>query len=117
MIVPPSAGDWTARVDPTKLRNRKFNTGKSAKTAAAGGGGGPNQVDNAIWLETPEQKRQRLADEVMGVQRKVGRKGPEAAEAGPSKEDEIAARRIREYNVSISLHWLCPCGKRADFSD
>src|SRR5436305_9637370 len=30
MIVPPSNGDWSARADPTKLKARKFDTGKGA---------------------------------------------------------------------------------------
>ena len=98
MLAPPSHSDWTSRLDPTKLRNRKFNTGKGAK--------GPSQsgsTDNRLWTETPEQKRQRLADEVMGT------KKPAQMEEGPKKpprneaEDRETERKIREYNVSDSL--------------
>ncbi|KAL8708309.1 MAG: hypothetical protein Q9220_006784 [cf. Caloplaca sp. 1 TL-2023] len=104
MLVPPSQSDWTARIDPTKLRNRKFNTGKGAKappppssTKRRGGGGD----DTALWTETPEQKRQRLQDEVMGAKKPAqlvdyagdGREGRVDEEEGRETE-----RRIREFN-------------------
>jgi hypothetical protein len=94
MLVPPKDEDWSSRVDPTKLRNRKFNTGKGGKAPAQQSGG-----VSSIWTETPEEKRQRLADEVMGVRK------PAAAEEQPATkkpiQDEETARRIREYNVSL----------------
>lgn len=94
MLAPPSGDDWSSRFDPTKLKNRKFNTGKGAKNASAGSGG-----ISAIWTETPEEKRQRLEDEVMG------RKDPARMAKSSSKVDkndaeaEATARRIQEYNV------------------
>ena len=94
MLVPPKDEDWSSRVDPTKLRNRKFNTGKGAKAPTQKPGG-----VSSIWTETPEEKRQRLADEVMGVRK------PATAEEQPAArkpiQDEDTARRIREYNVSL----------------
>jgi hypothetical protein len=90
MLVPPSDSDWGSRVDPTKLKNRKFASGKGAKAPATKSG------ISAIWTETPEQKRQRLEDEVMG------RKDASSdAQPKPRKDDAEAAetaRRIREYN-------------------
>lgn len=93
MLLPPKQDDWSARADPTKLKNRKFNTGKGSKAPAQKGGG-----DNALWTETPEQKRQRLEDEVMGV-KKPAQLGPEK-KADQWKEEEAreTQRRIREYN-------------------
>ena len=94
MLVPPKQDDWSARVDPTKLKNRKFNTGKGSKAPPQKGGG-----DNALWTETPEQKRQRLEDEVMGV-KKPAQLGPEDKKASRSEaEAKETRRRIREYNV------------------
>ena len=94
MLVPPKQDDWSARVDPTKLKNRKFNTGKGSKAPSQKGGG-----DNALWTETPEQKRQRLEDEVMGV-KKPAQLGPEDKKDGRSEaEARETQRRIREYNV------------------
>lgn len=93
MLVPPKQDDWSSRVDPTNLRNRKFNTGKGSKAPAAKGGG-----EDAVWTETPEQKRKRLEDEVMGVKRPA-QLGPEEKR---SARDEAAQRemdsKIREYN-------------------
>jgi hypothetical protein len=91
MLVPPKDSDWGSRVDPTKLKNRKFASGKGAKAPAEKTG------ISAIWTETPEQKRQRLEDEVMG------RKDPSASAKSkkPRKDDaeaEATARRIAEYN-------------------
>jgi hypothetical protein len=98
MLVPPSDSDWTSRVDPTKLKNRKFASGKGAKAPAERGGGGIS----AIWTETPEQKRQRLADEVLGRKDAAASSreaaGPAARRLEESQEDLETARRIREYN-------------------
>jgi hypothetical protein len=91
MLLPPTDSDWSSRVDPTKLKNRKFASGKGAKAPAEKSG------ISAIWTETPEQKRQRLEDEVMG------RRDPSSASESkkPRKDDaeaEATARRIQEYN-------------------
>src|SRR5437764_1189639 len=64
MLAPPKHGDWTTRVDPTKLRNRKFNTGKGAKAPTHGSG-----EMGSLWTETPEEKRKRLEEEVLGVRK------------------------------------------------
>lgn len=90
MLAPPTSGDWTSKVDPTKLKNRKFNSGK---------GGGQGKEVAAIWTETPEQKRKRLQDEVMGVSSASG--GSSGPKPQDNARDEETARRIREYNVSI----------------
>jgi hypothetical protein len=94
MLVPPTDSDFTSRVDPTKLKNRKFASGKGAKAPAEKSG------ISAIWTETPEQKRQRLADEVLG-RAEVATSSSSKSKAKPegeSKKDEATARRIREYN-------------------
>ena len=92
MLVPPRQDDWSSRVDPTKLKNRKFNTGKASKAAGQKGG------DDALWTETPEQKRQRLEDEVLGV-RKPAQLGPEEkTDRWKEEEARETERRIREYN-------------------
>lgn len=103
MLIPPSADDWTARVDPTKLRNRKFNTGKGSKAPVPTGRGAGGE-QHALWTETPEQKRQRLEDEVMGVKKPAQLGGPEKEAAGwREAESRETSRRIQEYNVSAVI--------------
>jgi hypothetical protein len=107
MLVPPQRDDLAARADPAKLRARKFNTGKGAKApASAEGGGGIG----GLWTETGEEKRRRLADEVMGirpaahldagasagVEKPGGEGGRNVAEVRATDE------RIRAYNVRLS---------------
>ena len=93
MLVPPKQDDWSSRVDPTKLRNRKFNTGKGSKAPAQQSGG-----ENALWTETPEQKRQRLEDEVLGV-KKPAQLGPETKkDVWKEQEARETRKRIEEYN-------------------
>jgi hypothetical protein len=58
MTLPPTQDDLAARLDPTKPRARKFNTGKSA---------GQHGGMSSAWTETPEQKLKRLQDEALGV--------------------------------------------------
>jgi hypothetical protein len=93
MLAPPTDNDWASKVDPTKLKNRKFQTGKGAKAPAQKSG-----VDS-MWTETPDQKRQRLADEVMGVA-KTAEASSDALSGQNKAEAEATARRIQEYNVS-----------------
>lgn len=97
MLVPPSDSDWTGRVDPTKMKNRKFATGKGSKAPAEKSG------ISAIWTETPEQKRQRLEDEVLGrkdkaVNSKSSGAGDKILRDRQAEEDAAKARRVREYN-------------------
>jgi hypothetical protein len=94
MIVPPSNSDWSARVDPTKLKARKFNTGKGSNAASQGATTGE---DNK-WTETPSEKRARLEREIMGI--------TDASAAKPKLHPQDSAKaaatsqKIREYTVS-----------------
>lgn len=96
MLLPPTPDDRTSLADPTKLKNRKFNTGKGSKAAARNGDGAA--ADNTLWTETPEQKRQRLADEVMGVVKRPARS--EGKRDGGRGEEEVreTQRRIKEFD-------------------
>ncbi|KAI9815647.1 MAG: hypothetical protein M1826_001956 [Phylliscum demangeonii] len=99
MLVPPKQDDWSARVDPTKLRNRKFNTGRGAKAPAQSTG-----EESSLWTETPEQKRQRLAEEVMGIRKLATDVTTKGTETRNSAADEATAQRIQEYNVCSARH-------------
>ncbi|KAF2442581.1 hypothetical protein P171DRAFT_69861 [Karstenula rhodostoma CBS 690.94] len=87
MTMPPTQDDLAARMDPTKMRARKFNTGKSA---GAGGAGGMD-----IWTETPEQKLKRLQDEAMGISAHPN-SSTSKKESRRNREEEDKARRMRE---------------------
>lgn len=89
MLVPPSSDDWSSRVDPTKLKNRKFNTGKGAKAPPAEKG------DKAIWTETADEKRARLEREVMGIQEP----GRPIDRVSRDPKAEATAAKIREHTV------------------
>ena len=53
----------------------------------------------SLWTETPEQKRQRLEDEIMGVRRPAQLEGEEGKQGWKEREAKETDRRIREYNV------------------
>jgi len=93
MLVPPKQDDWSARVDPTKIKNRKFNTSKGSKAPGSRGGD-----ENTLWTETPEQKRQRLEDEVMGVKKPAQLGSQDKRDARKELEARETQRRIEEYN-------------------
>ena len=94
MLEPPKPSDLTSRMDPTKLRNRKFNTGMGARAPPQKSTG-----DSAVWTETPEQKRQRLTDEVMGVKKPVAEVGLVPEPVRTTAKDRETSERIKEYNV------------------
>merc|ERR1711939_61146 len=92
MTIAPTNGDWSSRVDPTKLKNRKFNTGRGAK--------GPPQKSGAggeSWHETPEQKQARLRREVMGIADPTGPSDVKTKNVS-SAHEEATAKRLREYS-------------------
>ena len=108
--MPPTQDDLSARFDPTKLRARKFNTGRGTTTAGASSDRGAS----SLWTETPEQKRKRLADEVMGVQSKDEMNGKRMESAAGKKN--VAGRggeedngQRREIAEKIKTHAVLIC--------
>ncbi|KAJ5915258.1 hypothetical protein N7454_011012 [Penicillium verhagenii] len=90
MLHPPEQSDWATKIDPTQLRNRKFQTGKSARTAAS------KKVD-ASWVETPEERIRRLGDEMMGVG--ASSKGSSnSASLSDSRRTQAMEERIKNFN-------------------
>ena len=104
MLAPPTDSDWTSRIDPTKLKNRRFNTGKGARAPP------PTQSsDTNLWMETPDQKRKRLQKEVLGVAKptvsvQVGKKPTQNGADAQEME-----RRIQEYKVRTILFSIFLC--------
>lgn len=96
MTLAPTSGDWSQRVDPTKLKNRKFNTGRGAKAPSQTASGGDQS-----WHETPEQKQARLKREVLGIKDSTTTTAKSQHE--PNAHDEETARRLKEYNVSPTI--------------
>ncbi|KAF3905511.1 hypothetical protein AA313_de0200767 [Arthrobotrys entomopaga] len=113
MMVPPEQGDWASRADPTKIRNRKFQTGKGAKAPMAKGG------DNSLWTETAADKAKRVADEVMGVRKPATQSGvdedPKVKAARLEAED--TQRRIDDYNVSAPIKSAIRTASQTETSD
>lgn len=85
--MPPKQDDLAARMDPSIQRPKAFNSGKGARAPAAGAD------DSSTWHETPEQKRKRLADEMMGIGTPSNGARPQPAKA--AKEND-AHRKIKE---------------------
>lgn len=103
MTMAPQQDDLAARMDPTRIRARGFNTGKAAR-----GGEGPSAM---AWNETAEQKQKRLADEVLGIS--SGPKNGPATQHGSrdkARKDDQTAQRLRESAVSINCFDLVPLG-------
>lgn len=94
MLKPPDSSDWSSRVDPTKIRNRKFNMGRSAPASK-----GPADT----WTETAEEKKKRLAAELMGMRAPANQNNAGAAGEEISELDLQKKRQVEEYNVSILL--------------
>ncbi|KAK5195470.1 hypothetical protein LTR99_001991 [Exophiala xenobiotica] len=92
MTIAPTNGDWSSRVDPTKLKNRKFNTGRGAKAPPQKSGAGGES-----WHETPEQKQARLKREVMGITDPTGSSDLKSKNVS-SAHEEATAQRLREYS-------------------
>ncbi|KAI0103476.1 hypothetical protein F4814DRAFT_98420 [Daldinia grandis] len=104
MLAPPTASGYRAP-DPTKLKNRRFASGPRTASSAAPGG-----EISSIWTETPEQKRKRLENAVLGrtsddaAQARTtsssgrgGGAGSAAAAAPLSKEAQEQQDRVRSY--------------------
>ncbi|KAI1740444.1 hypothetical protein F4680DRAFT_419457 [Xylaria scruposa] len=93
MLAPPSAGGYRA-ADPTKLKARRFNSGPRANASGSGGG-----EISSIWTETPEEKRKRLENAVLGRDTGTG-PTPTSKSAHPkpaTKEDAEQAARIQNF--------------------
>ena len=101
MLVPPSEGDWTAsQADPTKIRNKKFLTGKSAAAVKKGGA-------DSSWTESESDRKRRIGEEMMGLRPKAGadsQSSNKVNEKNSTEYDEDLERRIKEYNVSSALY-------------
>lgn len=107
MTMAPNSGDWSQRIDPTKMKNRKFNTGRSNNVSSTG---------SDVWNETPEQKQERLRREVLGIKNEKSRQD---SSSPVISKDEETARRMKEYNSQRgpSLYEAHQKGKKIEEDD
>ncbi|KAK4194866.1 hypothetical protein QBC40DRAFT_289998 [Triangularia verruculosa] len=94
MIAPPTDTSYRAP-DPTKLKARKFNTGPRATTESKSSSG-----VSSIWTETPEEKRRRLANAVLGRDDPSNNNNPQqhiGPSIGPSKRTADDEAKIKAY--------------------
>lgn len=92
MTMAPTSGDWSARVDPTQLKARKFNSGKGAKAPSSAG------ESSDAWHETPEQKQARLQREMMGIKDKSSA-SPAPSKPAQSADDAATTQRLKDYKT------------------
>lgn len=90
-------------MDPTKLKSRTFaqnNKPHSAAPNKPGQSSGPN-----LWTETPQERMQRLEDEMMGRKRKAVDGGAEVEQETDEKRrkrerDAVLRDEVERHNVS-----------------
>ncbi|KIK65841.1 hypothetical protein GYMLUDRAFT_38316 [Collybiopsis luxurians FD-317 M1] len=84
MLVPPSKDELLGKLDPSKLtKPRQF-----ARTTPASSSNN-NSSASSLWTETPAERQQRLADEVMGKKRP-------ATQVSPSTEEKYLENKRRK---------------------
>ena len=98
MLAPPKSKDRSSQIDPSKMKTRGFTGGPRTAPMADG--------DMSLWTESPEEKRKRLEEEVLGV-RKVGQSDYKGVDS-IRKEEEAArlAKKVKAYNVSNLDNWV-----------
>ena len=84
--------------DPTKIKARQFSRGGSTTSRSA---------PNNLWTETPEQRQQRIADEVAGKKRRAANAEDDAVDdrdiQRKRQRDEELRKVIDGHNVRIHI--------------
>ncbi|KAL1972148.1 hypothetical protein VTN31DRAFT_7367 [Thermomyces dupontii] len=93
MLNPPDRSSWSINVDPTALRNRRFATGRAARTSRTDQNGMSSK-----WTETVAEKRQRLENEVMGIETRSETSTQHAPGDRPRQSEKIIAEKVRALN-------------------
>lgn len=94
MLHPPEQSEWASKIDPTQIRSRKFQTGRSAGSATS------KEVD-ASWMETPQERMRRLGDEVLGVSSPSGTtKTPASSSRANAARAKSMEDKIKKFHVS-----------------
>lgn len=98
MLRPPKPSDLSSRLDPTKLKNRKFQGGQSLSYSG-------EEVD-VTWTETPQQKLKRLQDEAMGV-------SSQPVLSHDRSSTSMASKSPPRQHVSLNVYAIKVCTRRA----
>ena len=88
MLAPPTSGPFSER-DTTKIRARKFASGKPS----GGTSSSSSKQPSSIWTETAEEKLRRLQDSVLGRSSGPDQQGS-SGNGGRNKEAEERDRKI-----------------------
>ncbi|KAM0756213.1 hypothetical protein T439DRAFT_376450 [Meredithblackwellia eburnea MCA 4105] len=91
MLVPPKEMDLMSSIDTTKLKGRGFQQNTKPGSSKSSASSGPN-----LWTETPQERQQRLQDEMLGVKRKVNQRGDEEDD---EETDERRRKRERDWKL------------------
>jgi len=75
MLLPPKELDLQASVDPTKIKARGFKQTSKPHASSSGGSTTATRTAGSLWTETPDERRQRLADEAVGKRRRAEEPG------------------------------------------
>ncbi|KAK9455385.1 hypothetical protein V1511DRAFT_350558 [Dipodascopsis uninucleata] len=91
MLVPPPEGH-TGQIDPTKLRNKKFLSGR-----AAGSSIGAKHGADTSWLETESERKKRLSEEMMGLRNRASDEDASRRNARLDRKNAETAKLVEEY--------------------
>ncbi|KAG8745450.1 hypothetical protein FRC10_007993 [Ceratobasidium sp. 414] len=95
MLAPPTSSDLFSSLDPTKLKNRQFSRSTTDKKSAA----------SNLWTETPQERQQRLVDEVSGKRKRAEEAAAQGVSATADDEDIIKRRkRDKELKEQVEAH-------------
>ncbi|KAL1673266.1 hypothetical protein EV122DRAFT_283176 [Schizophyllum commune] len=86
MLVPPSASELLSNIDPTKKRT--FSTSTLAPASSR------KKDEPNLWTETPQERLQRLKDEVEGRRKRAVNPA-----AGDEEEDDATKERTKRRKV------------------
>lgn len=93
MLAPPKQVTLSSQVgDPLSLKSRGFSQNTRVQTKS--GAGVPSEMDQSLWTETPDQREERLRDEMMGK-----RKRATDGEGGGEMDVEEIRERERERRI------------------
>ncbi|KAJ5569297.1 hypothetical protein N7450_011783 [Penicillium hetheringtonii] len=107
MLHPPEQSDWASKIDPTQLRNRKFQTGKSARSGdkMMGVGAAPSSGTSHKAEKKDTGKDREMEEKIKKYNERSGKNTRlEKAEKQKKEEEDDPSRRAfdREKDMAVS---------------